>query len=442
MKVVKATLSNDETSSDDELVTYFTKEVGLSHSEAQNWVKKRDRYMGRLHPDESDEGKEMTIDEILAEVEDYHSENKLAGKWIAAGRAKYSEYAPKKFGYIFQDNYGFTWKVDPRSLEVDGINQDVLMDCIDQLEEMGSFEELRKKYPTPTDLRFYGGFLNSGLVITSRKNPLVTMSVTFHSSDRQDSPDIQVGWFYDEHRDLEANKMDNLTIRSVGEPHQDVRKDKGVEAEVEGVELGNPMLVEEVLKRTSKEEKITGRVVWFQKKLGKGVVESDSKKQFYFDQSTILVEDVQSLKTNTMVKFTPRYVRESSVWVADDLEVYQETLNEWYSKGDKVPLVMFRKESFKSFDDMSDKAASEYHADGDDAVEEGTVVDIRKVDGQIFNAMIQNPFKDWSKEIPNQGGGMKVTEVINADNRNEYFFANREGYEYIRYIGIEVLGGR
>jgi hypothetical protein len=42
---IKATLSNDETSSDEELLQYFVKEGGLTPEEAGRWVALRDRYL-------------------------------------------------------------------------------------------------------------------------------------------------------------------------------------------------------------------------------------------------------------------------------------------------------------------------------------------------------------------------------------------------------------
>jgi hypothetical protein len=45
---VEATLSNDEMSSDAELVEYFMSELGLSEDQASEWVAKRNEYIGRI----------------------------------------------------------------------------------------------------------------------------------------------------------------------------------------------------------------------------------------------------------------------------------------------------------------------------------------------------------------------------------------------------------
>ena len=48
MRVVIETLTNDESSTDEELKEYFKKEVGLSEKEASHWVSKRNEYLNRI----------------------------------------------------------------------------------------------------------------------------------------------------------------------------------------------------------------------------------------------------------------------------------------------------------------------------------------------------------------------------------------------------------
>ncbi|MEO8372431.1 MAG: hypothetical protein ABI806_24810 [Candidatus Solibacter sp.] len=45
---IRATLANDEASSDAELVEHFKTEGGLSAAEAAAWVARRDEFMGRI----------------------------------------------------------------------------------------------------------------------------------------------------------------------------------------------------------------------------------------------------------------------------------------------------------------------------------------------------------------------------------------------------------
>ncbi len=46
---IKATLANDEDSTDEELLTYFT-ENGVEEKEAKAWISKREKYLTELHP--------------------------------------------------------------------------------------------------------------------------------------------------------------------------------------------------------------------------------------------------------------------------------------------------------------------------------------------------------------------------------------------------------
>ncbi len=48
IEAIKSTLSNDENSSDSELVRYFVDEIGVTEAEARKWVAKRDDYMGKI----------------------------------------------------------------------------------------------------------------------------------------------------------------------------------------------------------------------------------------------------------------------------------------------------------------------------------------------------------------------------------------------------------
>lgn len=44
-RCIESTLSNDETSTDAEIIEYFMMEIGLSEAEARAWVAKRDEYL-------------------------------------------------------------------------------------------------------------------------------------------------------------------------------------------------------------------------------------------------------------------------------------------------------------------------------------------------------------------------------------------------------------
>jgi hypothetical protein len=47
-RVVLDALTNDESSTDQELKEYFKKELGLTGKEASYWVSKRSEYLGRI----------------------------------------------------------------------------------------------------------------------------------------------------------------------------------------------------------------------------------------------------------------------------------------------------------------------------------------------------------------------------------------------------------
>ena len=49
---IKDVLSNDEYASDEEMVTYFMQEVGLTKEEAKAWVAKRDFYLNNIVMDD------------------------------------------------------------------------------------------------------------------------------------------------------------------------------------------------------------------------------------------------------------------------------------------------------------------------------------------------------------------------------------------------------
>jgi adenylosuccinate lyase len=48
MRTVLDALTNDESSTDEELKEYFKKELGLSEKEASYWVSKRNEYLNRI----------------------------------------------------------------------------------------------------------------------------------------------------------------------------------------------------------------------------------------------------------------------------------------------------------------------------------------------------------------------------------------------------------
>ena len=54
---IKATLSNDENASDEELITYFMEEGPMSEAEARFWLAKRDFYMMNIvmHDDDGND---------------------------------------------------------------------------------------------------------------------------------------------------------------------------------------------------------------------------------------------------------------------------------------------------------------------------------------------------------------------------------------------------
>jgi polyhydroxyalkanoate synthesis regulator phasin len=75
---IKATLTNDETSSDEELIKYFMEEGKMTEKEAKKWVAKRSNYMGKIFPIEEDKMGESMNEDIWCIVKD----KKIVGKEI------------------------------------------------------------------------------------------------------------------------------------------------------------------------------------------------------------------------------------------------------------------------------------------------------------------------------------------------------------------------
>lgn len=148
-------------------------------------------------------------------------QNKIMGKEIAASKAVYAEIDGKPT-YAFRESL----TVDPIVLDLNSVSMEALSDCVEQLVKMGSYEDLLKAQEGDK-----GGYKPTGLVIISKKDPRVQMSVEFGSRWNKDTEQQQVPlmnggltlkWFLnDEHKDQYGNKG-TLPERPVTDEEMDI----------------------------------------------------------------------------------------------------------------------------------------------------------------------------------------------------------------------------
>jgi hypothetical protein len=119
------------------------------------------------------------------------SQEKVTGRLCAFGKAKYTNLVGGG-GYQFVKDGGFAWELDPLDIERYGITMDAITDCVEQLEKMGSFEEVK----AAEHLRDGEGWKNIGLKIQSTKDPRITCMVTPISNEHDDY-DCKMRWFVD-----------------------------------------------------------------------------------------------------------------------------------------------------------------------------------------------------------------------------------------------------
>lgn len=115
-----------------------------------------------------------------------NDQEKIQGRLCATGKLKFTDA-----GYMFTRD-GFVWSLDPLDQEKYGITLEALVDCVEQLEKMGSIDDLKKK----DHVRDSQGILNSGIVLTSSKDPRIVCSVTLVDQDYEDA-DCNLRWFID-----------------------------------------------------------------------------------------------------------------------------------------------------------------------------------------------------------------------------------------------------
>lgn len=162
-------------------------------------------------------------------------QNKIVGKKIASGRAKYMKFGDKadQKGYIFKENHGFAMAIDEPEMAAEGITMEAILDCIKQLEEKGDAAALKKEY----GFRKEQSWLNPGLVLTSRIDPRIQCSVTLDDNTSEDV-DIIAIWFLDNfnqgaeskgetEREVDGEEL-KLTDR-MREMHKEKKKDESRE---------------------------------------------------------------------------------------------------------------------------------------------------------------------------------------------------------------------
>lgn len=84
--------------------------------------------------------------------------------------------------------------VNKAFLRDNGISMECIRDCIEQLEAFGDVDDDVKD---PAGVETYGGSYNTGMVITSKKNPKVNCVVTLNSGRDEAAHDLYLEWYYD-----------------------------------------------------------------------------------------------------------------------------------------------------------------------------------------------------------------------------------------------------
>jgi hypothetical protein len=139
----------------------------------------------------------------------------IAGRAIADAAMKFVTFeGGKSFGYAFipQIERGtptdFFWRVDRADLDKWGIKSEDLMDCVEQLGDMGHIEDIRYRL----GIRPRGGFLNAGVVLRSRKNPQIACNAVFMDREFIDfpleKPDVHLYFVYDIHHETTKSPAD------------------------------------------------------------------------------------------------------------------------------------------------------------------------------------------------------------------------------------------
>src|SRR6185312_6531167 len=119
------------------------------------------------------------------------NQEKITGRLCAFGRAEYTNLIGGA-GYKFIENGGFKWELDPVDLDRYGITMDALLDCVDQLEKMGTVEQLKDK----EHFKSGDGYRNAGIVIQSKLDPRIACSVELIGNE-YDKSDVTMRWFVD-----------------------------------------------------------------------------------------------------------------------------------------------------------------------------------------------------------------------------------------------------
>lgn len=116
----------------------------------------------------------------------------IAGRAIAWGRAKWMKDGAEE-GYVFYDQDGFQYKNTPQWLAQHGITDEVIFDCVDQIEaKLGSPENHR----AAMGLFPNSGYSNVGITVKSSLNDKVICVFT-PTSMESGEVDAYFEWYYD-----------------------------------------------------------------------------------------------------------------------------------------------------------------------------------------------------------------------------------------------------
>jgi len=153
------------------------------------------------------------------------NQEKITGRLCAIGRAEYTNLIGGA-GYKFIENGGFKWELDPADIDRYGISMDALLDCVEQLEKMGTIEQIKAS----EHFKGSDGWRNAGIVIQSKLDPRVVCSVELVGNE-YDKSEVSMRWFVDLEKESKAavgapeHTADPEELKAV-ERAQEMSKDK------------------------------------------------------------------------------------------------------------------------------------------------------------------------------------------------------------------------
>ncbi len=153
--------------------------------------------------------------------------NAIIGRLVATANAKYlPEHDKEKGKYILHRN-ALQMKIQHAMAVQNDISEEAMLDCVKQLEAMGTFQELRNEQGYQDE----EGQKHTGLVIVSEIDPRISMVVDFGSKWHNDSDyfwlnrdliDVTLKFFADVNHEKENSGMGSVPERKVSPEELDL----------------------------------------------------------------------------------------------------------------------------------------------------------------------------------------------------------------------------